>query len=364
MKQPLSLPPLDDRAFARALTAWYDRARRPLPFRETCDPYSIWISEIMLQQTQMERGVAYYRRWMQRFPDVGAVAAADEDTILAAWEGLGYYSRARNLHAAAKRIVSRFDGIFPRDVDDIRALPGVGEYTAGAIASIAFDLPVPAVDANVLRIFSRLFDIDVPVADRRVREAVSEAVRRGLDHARPRVFNQALMELGALVCGKAPRCGGCPVALFCLARERGTVAERPAGRVKTVYREVETAAGVIIRGGRVLVHKRPPGGVWPGLWEFPGGVVPDGETPESALVRIVRELYGMTVERGEKIGVFRHGYTTNRITMHGYYCRVAGSGSALGEAPEGAWMTSAELSGLAFASGHRKLLERLGWKQG
>ncbi|MCD8350051.1 MAG: A/G-specific adenine glycosylase [Planctomycetaceae bacterium] len=362
MKKPLSLPTIDDRAFAQALTAWYADAKRPLPFREAHDPYSIWISEIMLQQTQMERGVAYYLRWVERFPDVVAVASADEDTILAAWEGLGYYSRARNLHAAAKRIVSQYNGVFPNDPDAIRALPGVGEYTAGAIASIAFDLPVPAVDANVLRIFSRLFDIEVPVADRRVRDAVTAAVRRGLEHAQPRIFNQALMELGALVCGKAPRCDGCPVSSFCLSRERGTVAERPAGRVKAVYRDVETAAGVILRGGRVLVHKRPPGGVWPGLWEFPGGIVPDGETPEAALVRIVRELYGMNVERGEKIGVFHHGYTTNRVTMHGYYCRVAASGSALGEAPEGAWMTPTEVSGLAFASGHRKLLEQLGWK--
>ncbi len=362
MRTPLSLPHLDDRAFADALTAWYAVAKRPLPFREVDDPYSIWISEIMMQQTQMERGVGYYLRWIDRFPDVVAVASADEDAVLAAWEGLGYYSRARNLHAAAKHIVTRHGGVFPTEPDDIRALPGVGEYTAGAIASIAFNLPIPAVDANVLRIFSRLFDIDMPVSDRRVREAVAAAVTRGLKHAAPRIFNQALMELGALVCGKSPRCGECPVASFCLARERGTVAARPAGKVKTVYTDIETAAGVILHGGRVLVRKRPPGGVWPGLWEFPGGVVPAGETPETALGRIVRELYGLNVEPGEKIGVFRHGYTTNRVTMHGYYCRVAASGSALGEAPEGAWMTPGDLSGLAFASGHRKLLERLGWK--
>ena len=198
--------------FAAGLLAWFERAMRPLPWRETYDPYSVWISEIMLQQTQMERGVAYFNAWMRLFPDIPSVADAPEEAVIKAWEGLGYYSRARNLHKAAKIIIQEHGGAFPRDVGAIRALPGIGEYTAGAIASIAYNEPVPAVDANVMRIFSRICDIDVPLTHAGVKEFVTSAVRSLMPEDSPRLFTQALMELGALVCAQKPDCPACPLA--------------------------------------------------------------------------------------------------------------------------------------------------------
>lgn len=355
------MPPFPKKEFTARLLDWFAQAKRPLPWRESYDPYSVWISEIMLQQTQMERGVAYFKRWMTAFPDTAAVARASEEDILAAWEGLGYYSRARNLHAAAKRIMDHHGGVFPRDHEAIRALPGVGEYTAGAIASIAFNSPFPAVDANVLRIFSRLLDIDQPIGGKQPKEAITTVVQSLLPLAEPRLVNQALMEFGALVCGKSPGCAACPMEDMCLAKARGTVADRPAGKSKKEYTLWETVAGIVIREGSVLVRKRPPGGLWPGLWEFPGGGTLPGESPEQAVARILRADFGTPVAVERKIGVVRHGYTTNRVTMHGYMCNAAADGTGA-RVPEGVWVPNGELSGYAFASGHRKLLEKLGWK--
>lgn len=349
---------LPRREFVDRLLAWFAVARRPLPWRESYDPYSVWISEIMLQQTQMERGVAYFNRWMERFPDILAVARADEEAILAAWEGLGYYSRARNLHAAAKTIAERYGGVFPDDPEAIRALPGVGEYTAGAIASIAFDLPVPAVDANVMRIFARILDIDLPVASKEAKNTITTVAASLLPLASPRLTNQALMELGALICGKSPRCDACPEAALCLALRNGTVAERPAGKTATKYTTLNTVALVAVDNDRTFIRKRPPGGLWPGLWEFPGGAVEPGETAGDAAARLLARTFGPAAALEREIGTVRHGYTTNRVILRGFLCRP-------GVAPEerdGVWAPVGELSDYAFASGDRKLLERLGWK--
>ncbi len=210
------------KAFAQTLQDWFTAHMRPLPWRETYEPYGVWVSEIMLQQTQMERGVSYYANWMRRFPTIRSVAEAGEEAVLKAWEGLGYYSRARNLHAAAKKILAEHGGEFPRDVRDIRALPRVGEYTAGAIAPSAFTQPVPAIDANVMRVFSRICDIDVPLTHPGVKAFILEAVHSLMPSGTPRLFVQALMELGALVCAKKPDCPACPLADYCDARRLGT----------------------------------------------------------------------------------------------------------------------------------------------
>ncbi len=345
--------------FADALLLWFARAQRPLPWRRDCGAYRVWISEIMLQQTQMDRGVAYFNKWMRRFPDIRSVAAAGEDAILAAWEGLGYYSRARNLHRAAKVIMEKHGGVFPPAFADIRALPGVGEYTAGAISCIAFNNPYPAVDANVLRVFSRVCDIADSVALAETRRRVTELVRAVTPEGRARGFCQALMELGALVCGKVPRCGECPVRDFCEALRRGTAGERPVKGAAAEYRRLVTAAVVVERAGRVFLRRRPPGGMWAGLWEFPGGEVDSGENPEDALVRHVAGLAG--AGEPERIGTVRHGYTVWRVTLHGFLLRLDG-GAAFDPPGGGVWVKKNALGEYAFPSGHAKLLRLLGWK--
>lgn len=351
--------------FAARLLQWFSEAMRPLPWRETYDPYSVWISEIMLQQTQMERGVRYFNAWMRRFPDIRSVAEAEEGEILAAWEGLGYYSRARNLHAAAKQILERHGGVIPQSVEAIRALPGVGEYTAGAIAAIAFNTPVPAVDANVLRIFSRICDVDAPVTGKDVRSSVTDLVNKLIPDESPRLFNQALMEFGALVCGKTPKCQACALSGFCLAFRNGTVSDRPKKGAATRYNVYETVAGIIMREGRVYIQKRPAEGLWAGMWEFPGGRIHPDETPEQAVVSRVLEETTLSVEVEKELATVRHGYTTNRVTMRGFLCQLSGSEPQAAKAAiHGAWIAPEEVEQYAFPAGHRKLLERLGWKGG
>lgn len=360
---------LDDaqkKTFVGRLLDWFGASMRPLPWRETYDPYSVWVSEIMLQQTQMERGVAYFNAWMQKFPTMASVAEASEEEILKAWEGLGYYSRARNLHAAARTIMNGRGGIFPRDMASIRALPGVGEYTAGAVASIAFNEPEPAVDANVLRIFSRLCDIDVPLNYPGVKRFVTEAVRGLIPRESPRLFSQALMELGALVCAKKADCPACPLAEFCEARRLGTEQKRPKKKRRVEYSSLEMSTGIVMRDGFVFVQKRPPYGVWAGLWEFPGGCLEPGESPEDAVVREVEEETELPVTTGEKVAVVKHSYTTCRVTMHAFFCNLldAARTPVLHAAVEGKWIRPEETASYAFPAGHRKLLETLGWGRG
>lgn len=347
--------------FARQLLDWFSRHMRPLPWRKGYSPYAVWISEIMLQQTQMERGVAYFNRWMERFPDLPSVAEAPEESILKAWEGLGYYSRARNLHAAAKRVMADFGGEFPCDPALIRSLPGVGDYTAGAIASIAFQVPVPAVDANVERVFARLCDIDAPVQSE-TKRFIRDTVAALMPPEESRAFTQALMELGALVCAKNPRCELCPLRDFCEARRLGVAKERPVPRKKKVYTNLEMATGILCHEGRVFIQKRPPYGVWAGLWEFPGGCLEQGETPEQAVVRELWEEIELPVRITGSLGVVRHAYTTCRVAMHGFFCEPVSPGAeqtVLHAATEGRWVTPRELGAFTFPAGHRKLIEQL-----
>lgn len=260
-------------ALRAALLAHYDRHRRDLPWRGETDPYRVWVSEVMLQQTRVETVVPYYRRWLERFPDVDALADADEDDVLLAWQGLGYYRRARGLQAGAAVVRERHGGVVPDTVEELRAIPGVGEYTAGAVASIAFGVPTPAVDGNVRRVLARLFDEPSP-APAWLRETAGALV----DPERPGDWNQALMELGATVCApRGPRCGACPVARWCRAFAAGTQEERPA-RVakKEVPSRTFVAAVVVDARGRVLVVRRGRDGLLGGLWAFPDGEVGEG----------------------------------------------------------------------------------------
>ncbi|MCJ2164094.1 MULTISPECIES: A/G-specific adenine glycosylase [unclassified Pseudodesulfovibrio] len=344
-------------SFTRQLLDWYDANGRNLPWRQRPEPYAVWVSEIMAQQTQIDRVVDYHARWMQRFPDIPALANASEDEVLNLWEGLGYYTRARNMHKTAILIQAEFGGIFPSDFADIRSLPGVGDYTAGAVASIAFGQSEPAVDANVLRVFARLLDVAESVRDKAGRNPIEKQVRRLIPDDRPGDFNQAVMELGALVCRKSPHCGRCPVQDHCQALGAGTVALRPVLPASREILRINMATGVLVHQGRMLIQKRKPGDVWPGLWEFPGGGIEEGETPEQAVVREFMEEVELTVRPVEKITVIKYNYTRYRVTMHCFLCRVIGNEAqpVFNEAVEGGFMAPDDLKNFAFPSGHRKL---------
>ncbi len=261
---------MEGRPIAPALLAWYEREGRDLPWRRTRDPYLIWLSEVILQQTRVAQGMDYYLRFTARWPDVGSLAAASEDEVLKQWQGLGYYSRARNLHAAARQVVERFGGVFPQTVEEVRSLRGVGEYTAAAICSAACDAPCAVVDGNVYRVLARLFDLDLPIDTTAGRRAFAALAQEELDAEHPGLYNQAIMDFGALQCTPAaPRCGNCLFADRCLALAAGTVVERPVRRQRTAVRERWFNYLHLTCRGEVALRRRGAGDIWQGLWEFP-----------------------------------------------------------------------------------------------
>lgn len=254
-----------------ALLPWYEENRRDLPWRRDRLPYRIWLSEIMLQQTRVEAVRSYYARFLEALPDIAALAAADGELLHKLWEGLGYYARVRNLQRAAQVIEGQYEGRFPADYDAVRALPGIGDYTAGAICSICFDLPTPAVDGNVLRLCARLADSDAPITDPKVKKAVAARLRAVYPAGQCGDFTQSLMELGATLCGPnaAPQCDVCPCRDFCLGRARGTASALPVKAPKRARRDEEMTVFLLWRGDRVAVVKRPNRGLLAGLWSFP-----------------------------------------------------------------------------------------------
>ncbi|WP_461211511.1 A/G-specific adenine glycosylase [Desulfocurvus sp. DL9XJH121] len=346
---------------APPLLDWFAANARPLPWRTDYDPYGVWISEVMLQQTQMDRAVDYYLRWMRELPSPEAVAEAREDEVLRLWEGLGYYSRARNLQRAARIMVDEHGGRVPDEREALLALPGVGEYTAAAVLSIAYGQDEPLVDANVARVFCRVFDLDAPVAEASTKRRLHELAAEVLPHGRAREYNQALMELGALVCRKAPDCAACPLAGDCEARRLGIVEHRPVPGKKKDIIPLTIATGVLVHQGRVFIQRRRDDDVWGGLWEFPGGCVEQDETPEQAVVREYDEETGFKVRTAGHIRTLRHGYTRYRVTLHCYFLAAEeGLGEpTLTEATQYRWVRPEELGEYAFPAGHRKLIDSL-----
>lgn len=359
----------DTRAMQKALQDWFCQHQRPLPWRQDYSPYAVWISEIMLQQTQMERGVSYFERWMRRFPHVAAVAEASEEDILRQWEGLGYYSRARNLHKAARIIVERHGGIFPADPAAIRALPGVGPYTAGAIASIAFGEDIACIDANVERVLSRVFDIDSPLKQEPAASRVRELAQELLPTGQARSHNQAMMELGALVCRKQAHCPACPWQQFCESCHLGITRERPVPGKRAAVTHLSVVTGMLRYGDRYFMQKRLDTGVWGKLWEFPGGRIEPGEQPEQAIVREFSEETGFAVNIVDNLGLIRHGYTTYRISLHCFALELANTHNApdtanapppppiLTAASAYRWVKPTEMAHMAMPAAHRKLAD-------
>lgn len=351
-------------ALVDALLDWFERNKRDLPWRKRYTPYEVWISEIMLQQTQMERGAAYFERWMERFPTLHSVAAASEDEVLKAWEGLGYYARARNLHACAKELAARHGGKLPADRQALLALPGIGSYTAGAVLSIAYNLPEVAVDANVERVFARLFDVDTPVKSPAAGNFIRHMAERLLPPGRAREFNQALMELGALVCGKKPRCEECPAAFVCMAKRLGIVAERPVPGRRIGCTALEIVSGILVHSGRVYLQRRLETGVWAGLWELPGGRLEQGETPAQGIMREFEEETEFRTRVTASLGLVRHAYTRYRIAMHCFLLEVEGNehspdmpAPVLHAASDYRWAAPDELEQYAMPAAHRKLVD-------
>jgi A/G-specific adenine glycosylase len=312
---------------AKRLLNWYARHQRALPWRGTSDPYRVWVSEIMLQQTQVETVRPYYARWLARFPTVEALAAAPQQAVLAAWEGLGYYSRARNLHRAAQLVAANHGGALPRTLEGLRALPGIGRYTAAAIASIAFGVDAAVLDGNVKRVLARVFDVreDVraPAGEARLWTLAESLVPPG----RAGDYNQALMDLGATICTpRAPACLLCPLRELCAAFRLGVQHERPVKVERPALPERSLAAGVVWKRGRVLIAQRAARGLLGGLWAFPATALegPD-DASEAERARTLRKAlrgeWGLSVRTGQEAQTLEHGFTHFRQRLHVFDCR-------------------------------------------
>lgn len=315
-------------ALRRAVLRWFARHRRDLPWRRSRDPYRIWLSEVMLQQTQVATVIGYFERFLAELPTVEALAAADESQVLRLWEGLGYYRRARQLHAAARRIVADHGGRFPQDAAGLRTLPGVGRYTAGAVASIAFDAREPILEANTVRLFARLLGELRPPTTTAVQHRLWAAAETLLPDRETGLFNQALMELGGLVCEpRRPACDACPVASWCAARQTGAVDRIPSATKRMKYEDRAEAAVVVRDGDRVLVRRCRDDERWAGMWDFPRFELEShdaGDARADELRRKTLAQTGVAIEPGAELTVIRHGVTRFRITLVCYQARLVG----------------------------------------
>lgn len=345
---------------ARLLLQWYEKEGRRLPWRRRNDPYAVLVSEIMLQQTRAATVIPYFERWLERFPDVFALAAAEEQEVLAAWEGLGYYRRARNLHRTARILVAEYGGRLPCDPAALRRLPGLGRYTAAVLAAILCHRDEAAVDGNVKRVLSRVYNLTEAVDTPAGEQNVAELARQNLPHGRAAEYNQALMDLGALLCTpRSPRCDGCPMKDLCRARAQGCQEARPVRRSRPILPHYTVTAAVIRREGKYLLAQRPPDGLLGGLWEFPGGKVQEGEGLEEALRREIREELGTEVAVGKAIGTYRHAYSHFRITLHALRCRLIGAEPRPLQAAALQWVEVGEMKAYPMGKVDRRIAERL-----
>jgi A/G-specific adenine glycosylase len=349
-------------AVARELLTWIESARRDLPWRKRRDPYAVWISEVMLQQTRAETVAPYFERWMSQFPDIESLAVASMETVLKAWEGLGYYARARNLHRTAQQVIAQSEGRLPQERRLLTALPGIGRYTAGAILSLAYGLPEPAVDGNVRRVLCRLCNVEddagKPSVRRLLWQLAAQIVAQAPD-GRAGDLNEALMELGALICIPGnPTCDACPLAKHCEARELGVQGQRPLSVKRPAVPHYPAVAGVIQDpAGRLLLVQRHPSGLLGGMWGFPGATIRQDQALWLALERAAAELVGIEIAVKEALLSFRHVYTHFSITLHAYDCELrAGTARPLGCA-QVAWAMPGELESYPLPVTDRKIAQ-------
>lgn len=345
------------RAISRRLLAWFSRSAREMEWRKTCDPYRIWVSEVMLQQTRVEAVTPYYRRFLSAFPTLETLAKSSPDEVLKLWEGLGYYSRARSLHRAAGIVERDHGGRLPGDPQALAALPGIGPSTAGAIAAIAFRKDAPILDANAKRVIARLFGLAGDLSRAPAVRFLWEASGRLILPGKGRETALALMDLGATVCTpRRPGCPACPLRSSCEGYRRGIQEAIPGkGPGKVLPHHDVVAAWIPGPKGTVLIGRRPERGLLGGLWELPGGRREPGETREDALRRVMREEWGMGVTVGTRLASLPHAFSHFRITLHGFPCRRTNGRPRT--AREWRWERPETLSGLAFPRAYRRLIE-------
>ena len=360
-----ALPTPSNRARSKrlreTLLAWYDAGHRNLPWRKSRDPYAIWISETMLQQTRVETVIPYYERFLERFPDIETLATADREDVFERWAGLGYYSRARNLHRSAKMMVEDFGASVPDTIEQLRMLPGVGRYTAGAVASIAFDKPEAVVDGNVVRVLTRLLDLRCDVSRKDVQERLWDEAGALAKGTRPGDLNQALMEFGATVCSpRSPSCeSGCPMKRLCRGLRAGNVEALPNKPKKKKPRAVDAVAVWLPRGNKVLAVQRPDKGLLANLWELPGGELPPNSEPKDHVERLIAERTGLEVSSPIHAGTVEHIFTHLKLSLHVFRCGEAPGRVKLLNYQAHKWVSKAKLNDLPQATLARKSLELL-----
>jgi A/G-specific adenine glycosylase len=334
---------------------WFKRNARDLPWRRTKDPYAIWVSEIMLQQTQVGTVIPYYRRFLRAFPTIRRLAKADLSEVLKVWEGLGYYSRAHNLHQASQEILTRFKGKIPDALDDLLSLPGIGRYTAGAIRSIVFNKEAPVLDGNVKRVLSRLFAVSGNSAKGKAERLLWQLSESLIPEGRAGSFNQALMDLGAMVCTfKDPQCIDCPLQSQCEGKASGNPETFPSRAVKKKIPSVIAVSAVIEKDGQILLRQRPARGLLGGLWEFPSWEVNHKEDPEAKLLRSVRNELAAPIKSHEPLGSFKHTYSHFKLTLHVYLCH-----STRRNKP-GTWVLVQNLHLFPMSRLHRRIAQSIG----
>lgn len=344
----------------RNLLQWFNISQREMPWRKTKDPYHIWISEIMLQQTQVHTVGPYYQRFIRSFPNITALSEAPISDVMKAWEGLGYYSRARNLHQAAKTIVKKFNGKFPDTSEQLISLAGVGRYTAGAVLSIAFDKRIPVLDGNVIRILTRIFHITENIQRSDTKKRLWRLAEELLPEEHVGDFNQGLMELGALLCKpKQPVCNLCPLVKLCQAKKLGIQDHLPVKPTRKPIPHYDVVAGIIWKGPRFLITLRPPRGLLGGLWEFPGGKVEDGETLQNGLKREVAEELGIQIKVSSPFMSVKHAYTHFKITLHAFDCQYKKGKIQLHACDDYRWIFLSQLNDFAFPGADRKIIHKL-----
>lgn len=365
-QSPSSPAPSSDawkRSLRRRLLAWFDQHARDLPWRRNRDPYHIWVSEIMLQQTQVATVANYFPRFIEAFPTIEALAAAPESQVLRLWEGLGYYRRARQLHRAAGVVVKEHAGVFPRSADAVRQLPGIGRYTAGAILSIAFDAREPILEANTLRVASRLLAYRGDPRSAAGQQVLWQAAEEWLPAERSGAFNQAFMELGSLVCKiREPACETCPAATLCGARQAGLVAEIPPPAARPQIEELLEAAIVVRRRGQVLLCRRDASGRWAGMWDFPRVALHAKRPRDRAreILDYIRRATGLEVKLGQRIATLRHGVTRFRITLECFEAEaISGKARADAGSDKVAWVDPSQLAEYPLHVTGRKLAKLL-----
>jgi len=341
--------------FSRDLSNWYAKNKRDLPWRHTKDPYKIWVSEIMLQQTTVSSVIAYYERWIKTFPTIHDLARASLQTVLKQWQGLGYYNRVKNLHKASLILIKEHEGIIPKDPQVIRSLPGFGPYTTGSVLSIAYDIPLTIIDANVRRVAMRLLALP-GLADTKQDLNVNEFLLKVLPVHRVGDFNQALMELGALVCrAKEPICTVCPVKKYCQAYKEGKQEIIPETK-KKIIKNIKAVIAIIKRGDDYFIQRRPAKGLLADFWEFPGGKIEEGESKKQALVRELKEELGVQLKASKHLFDVKHFYTQFKVDLSVFACSLEDDPKI--DATH-QWVSMKSFSKYPMPSGSAKIIEKI-----